>query len=235
MPLITLANVAFAANGRDILHDITFTIGRDQILTIVGPNGAGKSTLLALILGHKSPTGGTITRAKWLKMGFVPQKFHPPADLPMTARRFLRDIPQAAQSPWLSRLNIAHLLDTPLQTLSGGETQRLLLARAMLRQPDLIVLDEPAAGIDPVALGDYYQTIRDWQRGTRAAVLMVSHDLHLVMAASDHILCLNRHICCHGSPESIIGNPEFLHLLGDDARHPEAIGVYTHHHDHSHL
>ncbi len=234
MPLITLANVAFAANGRDILHDITFTIGRDQILTIVGPNGAGKSTLLALILGHKSPTGGTITRAKWLKMGFVPQKFHPPADLPMTARRFLRDIPQAAESPWLSRLNIAHLLDTPLQTLSGGETQRLLLARAMLRQPDLIVLDEPAAGIDPVALGDYYQTIRDWQRGTRAAVLMVSHDLHLVMAASDHILCLNRHICCHGSPEAVASNPAFRHMLGDGG-HLDAIGIYAHHHDHRHL
>ena len=234
MPLITLANVAFAANGRDILHDITFTIGRDQILTIVGPNGAGKSTLLALILGHKSPTGGTITRAKWLKMGFVPQKFHPPADLPMTARRFLRDIPQAAESPWLSRLNIAHLLDTPLQTLSGGETQRLLLARAMLRQPDLIMLDEPAAGIDPVALGDYYQTIRDWQRGTRAAVLMVSHDLHLVMAASDHILCLNRHICCHGSPEAVASNPAFRHMLGDGG-HLDAIGIYAHHHDHRHL
>ena len=234
MPLISLANAAFAANGRDILHDITFTIGRDQILTIVGPNGAGKSTLLALILGHKSPTGGTITRAKWLKMGFVPQKFHPPADLPMTARRFLRDIPQAAQSPWLSRLNIAHLLDTPLQTLSGGETQRLLLARAMLRQPDLIVLDEPAAGIDPVALGDYYQTIRDWQRGTRAAVLMVSHDLHLVMAASDHILCLNRHICCHGSPEAVASNPAFRHMLGDGG-HLDAIGIYAHHHDHRHL
>ena len=234
MPLITLDHVAFAANGRDILHDITFTIGRDQILTIVGPNGAGKSTLLALILGHKSPTGGTITRAKWLKMGFVPQKFHPPADLPMTARRFLRDIPQAAESPWLSRLNIAHLLDTPLQTLSGGETQRLLLARAMLRQPDLIVLDEPAAGIDPVALGDYYQTIRDWQRGTRAAVLMVSHDLHLVMAASDHILCLNRHICCHGSPEAVASNPAFRHMLGDGG-HLDAIGIYAHHHDHSHL
>ena len=234
MPLISLANVAFAANGRDILHDITFTIGRDQILTIVGPNGAGKSTLLALILGHKSPTGGTITRAKWLKMGFVPQKFHPPADLPMTARRFLRDIPQAAESPWLSRLNIAHLLDTPLQTLSGGETQRLLLARAMLRQPDLIVLDEPAAGIDPVALGDYYQTIRDWQRGTRAAVLMVSHDLHLVMAASDHILCLNRHICCHGSPEAVASNPALRHMLGDGG-HLDAIGIYAHHHDHRHL
>lgn len=232
--LITLSDIAFSANGRDILHDITFTIGRDQILTIVGPNGAGKSTLLALILGHKSPTGGTITRAKWLKMGFVPQKFHPPADLPMTARRFLRDIPQAAASPWLSRLNIAHLLDTPLQTLSGGETQRLLLARAMLRQPDLIVLDEPAAGIDPVALGDYYQTIRDWQRGSRAAVLMVSHDLHLVMAASDHILCLNRHICCHGSPEAVASNPAFRHMLGDGG-HLDAIGIYAHHHDHRHL
>ena len=234
-PLIELRDVAYHAGGRSILHDITLTIRCNQILTIVGPNGAGKSTLLALILGHLAPMAGSIYRRKPLKTGFVPQKFHPPPDLPVTARRFLRDIPQAAQSELLARLNIARLLDTPLQTLSGGETQRLLLARAMLRHPDLIVLDEPAAGIDPVALGDYYQTIRDWQRTHRTAILMVSHDLHLVMAASDHILCLNRHICCHGSPESIIGNPEFLHLLGDDARHPEAIGVYTHHHDHSHL
>ena len=180
--LITLSDIAFSANGRDILHDINFSISRDQILTIVGPNGAGKSTLLSLILGHNRPSRGTISRIKGLKTSFVPQKFHPPADLPITARRFLRDIPQAAKSLWLTRLNIAHLLDTPLQTLSGGETQRLLLARAMLRCPDLIVLDEPAAGIDPVALGDYYQTIRDWQRSERAAVLMVSHDLHLVMA-----------------------------------------------------
>ena len=232
--LITLTDIAFSANGRGILHDINFSISRDQILTIVGPNGAGKSTLLSLILGHNRPTRGTITRIKGLKTSFVPQKFHPPADLPITARRFLRDIPQAATSAWLTRLNIAHLLDTPLQMLSGGETQRLLLARAMLRCPDLIVLDEPAAGIDPVALGDYYQTIRDWQRSERAAVLMVSHDLHLVMAASDHILCLNRHICCHGSPEAVAGNPAFRHMLGE-GRHLEAIGIYTHHHDHSHL
>ena len=234
MPLITLTDIAYSANGRDILHDINFSISRDQILTIVGPNGAGKSTLLALILGHIRPTRGTIQRGKALKTGFVPQKFHPPADLPITTRRFLRDIPQAAESEWLGRLNIAHLLDTPLQTLSGGETQRLLLARAMLRRPDLIVLDEPAAGIDPVALGDYYQIIRDWQRQHQTAVLMVSHDLHLVMAASDHILCLNRHICCHGSPESISHNPDFRHMLGDGG-HLEAIGIYAHHHDHSHL
>lgn len=232
--LITLSDIAFSANGRDILHDINFSISRDQILTIVGPNGAGKSTLLSLILGHNRPSRGTISRIKGLKTSFVPQKFHPPADLPITARRFLRDIPQAAKSLWLTRLNIAHLLDTPLQTLSGGETQRLLLARAMLRCPDLIVLDEPAAGIDPVALGDYYQTIRDWQRSERAAVLMVSHDLHLVMAASDHILCLNRHICCHGSPEAVASNPVFRHMLGE-GRHLDAIGIYTHHHDHSHL
>ena len=204
--LITLSDIAFSANGRDILHDINFSISRDQILTIVGPNGAGKSTLLSLILGHNRPSRGTISRIKGLKTSFVPQKFHPPADLPITARRFLRDIPQAAKSLWLTRLNIAHLLDTPLQTLSGGETQRLLLARA----------------------------IRDWQRSERAAVLMVSHDLHLVMAASDHILCLNRHICCHGSPEAVASNPAFRHMLGE-GRHLDAIGIYTHHHDHSHL
>ncbi|MDO4643854.1 MAG: metal ABC transporter ATP-binding protein [Cardiobacteriaceae bacterium] len=231
---ITLTDIAYRANGRDILHDINFSISRNQILTIVGPNGAGKSTLLALILDQLRPSRGTITRAQPLKTSFVPQKFHPPADLPITARRFLQDIPQFTHNLWLERLDILHLLDTPLQMLSGGETQRLLLARAMLRNADLIVLDEPAAGIDPVILGDYYQIIRDWQRQQQASVLMVSHDLYLVMAASDLILCLNHHICCQGSPETIVNNPDFLHLLGD-MHHPETIGIYPHHHNHSHL
>lgn len=231
-PLIVLTDISYRINERDIVHNINFSISRQQILTIVGPNGAGKSTLLALILGHISPSSGNIWRTKPLKISFVPQKFHLPPDLPMTAGRFLKDLPGVKDNPWLQRLNIHHL-DSPLQTLSGGETQRLLLARAMLRQPDLIVLDEPAAGIDPAALGDYYHIIRAWQQEYQSAIIMVSHDIHLVMAASDHILCLNQHICCQGRPEIIVNQPEFVRLLG--THHPESIGIYAHHHDHNHL
>lgn len=228
-----LTDVSYRINGRNIVHNIDFKVCREQILTIVGPNGAGKSTLLALILGHLKPSGGKIWRNNPLKVSFVPQKFHLPADLPMTVRRFLKDLPGVVKNPWLQQLNIYRHLDSPLQTLSGGETQRLLLARAMLRCPDLIVLDEPAAGIDPAALGDYYHIIRAWQQEHHSAIIMVSHDIHLVMAASDHILCLNQHICCQGRPEVIINQPEFVRLIG--THHPETVGVYTHHHDHNHL
>ncbi|MDO5090428.1 MAG: ATP-binding cassette domain-containing protein [Cardiobacteriaceae bacterium] len=230
--LIALDNIAYHDQKRRILHDITLRIMPGEILTIVGPNGAGKSTLLALITGKLRPSSGHIRRKNGLNMAYVPQKFHPPADLPITAARFLKDIPNALQSPWLDKLGIAAKLDTRLQNYSGGETQRLLLARAILKNPDLIILDEPAAGIDPGALSNFYAIIRDAQQALGCAILMVSHDLHLVMAQSHSVLCLNRHICCHGSPAAIRSHPEFTRLF------PEAddnIALYVHHHDHQHL
>ncbi|SUO95815.1 ATP-binding cassette domain-containing protein [Suttonella ornithocola] len=230
-PLIFLENISYHIGNYPILKNINFSIETGELLTIVGPNGAGKSSLLHIILGHIRPSSGKIQRKKDLRMAYVPQSFHPPVDLPITMRRFLKDIPQSAHSDTLKRLNISHLLDSPLQNLSGGETQRLLLARAMLLQPDLIALDEPAAGIDPAALDNYYQTIRDHQLQSGCAIVMISHDLHLVMAASDRVLCLNKHICCAGKPQDVISHPEFQALTGQSA----AIGVYTHHHQHIHL
>lgn len=228
--LIQLRDIAYRVGKRNILHDITLPITAGELLTIVGPNGAGKSTLLHLILGHIKPTNGNIKRATHLKMAYVPQSFHTAPDFPITMRRFLKDIKNAVENPILHTLKIAHLLDTPLQNLSGGETQRLLLARAMLTKPNLIALDEPAAGIDPAALGSYYQTIRDYQVQNQCAIVMVSHDLHLVMAASDQVICLNGHICCAGHPETIAMHPEFRAITG-----LENIGIYKHRHEHTHL
>lgn len=149
----------------------------------------------------------------------------------MTAARFLRDIPGAAQSPWLERLGIAHKLHTRLHNFSGGETQRLLLARAILKTPDIIILDEPASGIDPGALSGFYDIIRDVQKALACAVLMVSHDLHLVMAQSDTVVCLNGHICCEGTPETIRSHPEFSRLFPEIG---DTVGLYIHHHTHQH-
>lgn len=228
-PLITISNLDYCIRGRSILHNITLEITAGTLLTIVGPNGAGKSTLLKLILGQLAPSSGNIKRKKALKMAYLPQKFQPPADLPISMRRFLRDIPNADKADVLQTLSIQHLLDTPLQMLSGGETQRLLLARAFLLQPDLIVLDEPAAGIDPTAIDHYYAVIRAMQLRYQCAIVMVSHDLHLVMAASDRVICINRHICCQGHPQEIMHHPEFVHLS------EHTIGFYSHHHQHTHL
>ena len=229
--LINADRLAYRRGKHTILHDISFTLSERELLTIVGPNGAGKSTLLKLLLGHLAPSGGSIRRKRGLAMAYVPQQFQVPPDLPITMRRFLRDIAGAAQAPILATLGIAGLLDCPLQTLSGGETQRLLLARAMLLDRDLIVLDEPAAGIDPASLGSYYQTIRDYQLQRGCTIVLVSHDLHLVMAASDRVLCINGHICCSGVPQDVMADPIFADLTGS---YRETIGFYNHHHRHTH-
>ncbi|UJF25260.1 metal ABC transporter ATP-binding protein [Suttonella sp. R2A3] len=231
--LISLRDIAFQPHDRAIVHNINLEILSDEILTIVGPNGGGKSTLLRLILGLLHPTHGHITRHKKLRIGLVPQQWSVPADLPMSTERFLKDVSDNIDNPWLKRLNIDQLRDAPLQSLSGGETQRVLLARAILRQPDLLVLDEPASGIDPASLGEFYHLIRAWQQESHAGIVMVSHDLHLVMAGSDRVLCLNGHMCCAGKPEDIHEHPEFRHLLKQ--QHPDDIGIYTHQHNHTHL
>lgn len=229
--LIQIKNLHYHINERPILQNINLTIEKGQLITIVGPNGAGKSSLMRLILGLNKPQQGEIQRKKNLKIAYVPQSFHTPQDLPITVERFLKPLKYQKQQNPLQTLNIAHLLKSPLQNLSGGETQRLLLARAMLRKAELILLDEPAAGIDPAALGAYYRAIRNYQQQNHCSVVLISHDIHLVMAESDQVLCLNKHICCIGKPEDIAHHPEFKTLTGGD----DTIGIYTHHHDHTHL
>lgn len=234
--LIRFHGVAKYYGDHAALHDIDFAIEGGKITTIIGPNGAGKSTLIRLILALEQPSDGTIERQKSLTYGYVPQHFLPPSAMPLMAERFVRmgviRGPKTQIDEALARAGAQHLANRPLDQLSGGETQRILLARALLGGPKILVLDEPAQGIDVGGQAAFYETIAAIRDQYGCAVILVSHDLHLVMAATDSVLCLNRHICCAGHPESISTHPEFLHLFG--GKDDRWIGVYTHHHDHVH-
>lgn len=230
--IIRLEDIHDAFAKRTILHDIHLNIYSGELLTIVGPNGAGKSTLTRIILGLHTPLKGKRIADDNLTMAYVPQNFAPPHDLPITAQRFLRGIHPDRYTPLLEQFHIAHLIHTPLQQLSGGETQRLLMVRALSSNAQLIVLDEPAAGIDPLGLGEYYRLIREDQITQGRTVVMVSHDLHFVMAQSDRVVYLNGGICCSARPQEMINHPDFKNLLQGDI---EPIGFFTHcAHEHQH-
>ncbi|BFM13857.1 zinc ABC transporter ATP-binding protein ZnuC [Maricurvus nonylphenolicus] len=219
---------------RTILDNINLSLNPGEIVTLIGPNGAGKTSLVRALLGLIQPTTGKVVQHSDLRIGYMPQKLHVEVSLPLTAQRFLgltgankREVADALQ-----HVGISHLAKSPIQRLSGGETQRVLLARALLRKPNLLILDEPAQGVDVVGQAELYELIGQIRHQTGCGVLMVSHDLHLVMAATDSVICLNQHVCCQGHPESVSNDPAYLELFGRSA-HP-AIAVYTHHHDHSH-
>ena len=222
--LVTLEKVAVVYGQRRVLSDISLTLKPGKILTLLGPNGAGKSTLVRVVLGLVTPTEGAIQREKNLRIGYVPQKLHLDATMPLTVSRFMRLRPGTRKQdimPALQRVQAGHLIDAPMQKLSGGETQRVLLARALLNQPQLLVLDEPL-----------YDLINQLRQELNCAVLMVSHDLHLVMAKTDEVLCLNQHICCSGTPEVVSMHPEFISMFGP--RGAEQLGIYRHQHNHRH-
>ncbi len=232
--LVSLQNVCWGDAGQSILKNVSMGIAPKEIVTIIGPNGAGKSTLLKLITGLLSPTSGSVTRQKGLRVGYMPQRLNTDRSLPITTQRFLEltSAPPKAYIHAAEQLNISRILATPLQALSGGELQRVLLARAILMAPDLLVLDEPTQGVDVGGQVALYRLIVELRDSLGCAVAMVSHDLHLVMAQTDSVICLNQHICCHGSPESVEQHPEYLQLFGKQAA--KDIAVYTHHHDHQH-
>ena len=235
--LLELNEVSLKLSGRLLLENVNFKLNMGEILTIIGPNGAGKTTLLRVALGLQRATEGTISLRPKLTIGYMPQKLHLDPTFPLTVKRFLALASHnnmARVIPLLAEVGVGHVLQSPIQTLSGGELQRVLLARALVREPQLLVLDEPVQGVDVHGQTELYQLIgriRD-QRG--CAILMVSHDLHLVMAATDRVLCLNRHICCSGTPESVTSDPAYVELFGPKA--VESLAVYVHdqnhHHDH---
>lgn len=232
-PLVTCNNVMWRREGMDVLHDISFAIAPKEIVTIIGPNGAGKTSLVNLVIGLEQPSQGFILRKPKLRLGYMPQHLRFDQNLPLTVERFLRlaSSDRKALMSYGERLGILSLLSQQLQGLSGGELQRVLLTRAVLRKPELLVLDEPTQGVDVIGQAELYRHISELRDELGCGVLMVSHDLHLVMAKTDTVLCLNRHICCHGAPESVAQHPEYLQLFGKQA---EEIAIYTHHHDHEH-
>lgn len=229
--LINLDKVAVSFGKRRVLSDISLSLHQGRILTLLGPNGAGKSTLVRVVLGLVTPDSGTVKRSRDLRIGYVPQKLQLDSTLPLPVRRFLSlraGVKRENIAPALARLHAGHLIDAPLQKLSGGETQRVLLARALLNRPQLLVLDEPTQGVDVNGQLALYELINQLRHELNCSVLMVSHDLHLVMAKTDEVLCLNQHICCSGTPEVISSHPEFISMFGPQGA--KQIGFYRHHH-----
>ncbi|MCP5151812.1 MAG: zinc ABC transporter ATP-binding protein ZnuC [Ectothiorhodospiraceae bacterium] len=233
--LLCLRDLSVRFGHQPAVDHVDLTVGAAEIVTILGPNGSGKTTLVRAALGLVTPSAGTVWRRPGARMGYVPQSIAVDATLPLTAGRFVRlgqgegvFDPLAA----LTEVGAEHLVDAPMRGLSGGEMRRVLLARALARAPDLLVLDEPTAGVDVAGQGEMYRLIAAIRDRHRCGVLLVSHDLHLVMAATDRVLCLNRHVCCTGTPEDIADHPEYLQLFGP--RLGRTLAVYTHQHDHAH-
>ena len=232
--LLEAKQVAFSAQQREILQSISLQLHADQIVTLIGPNGAGKSTLIKILLGLLQPSAGKVIHHQPLRIGYMPQKLELNALMPISVERFLR-LGRGAHQPIdavLDEVGIRHLLKHPLQNVSGGELQRVLLARALLREPNLLVLDEPVQGVDISGQTELYELIGSLRERYHCGVLMVSHDLHLVMAETDQVICLNQHICCQGHPEQVSNDPAYISLFG--SRHAESIALYHHHHDHRH-
>lgn len=234
-PLIELKNIDVTFAQKKVLQNINFRLYPQSIITIVGPNGGGKSTLLKVLLKLLPPTKGEVIYSKNLRIGYVPQKIHLDHTLPLTVADFLalsKGAKKSAISQALTLLSIEHLKHNSLHKLSGGEMQRVLIARAILTKPNLLVLDEPTQGVDISGQAELYQLINKMQHQLECAVLMVSHDLHIVMADTNEVLCVNQHICCAGSPETVSNDPKFIHFFGD--QFAKNIAFYSHHHNHRH-
>ncbi|HLT12972.1 MAG TPA: zinc ABC transporter ATP-binding protein ZnuC [Marinobacter sp.] len=232
--LVQLEQLTVRFDDRPVVDRVNLTVSRGDIITIIGPNGAGKTTLIKAILGIQRPTSGQVSLTSGLVIGYVPQHLSLEATLPLSVRRFMLLSGRSAGEceAALQRTGVAHLLDASVHHLSGGEKQRLLLARALARQPDLLVLDEPAQGVDINGQAALYELIRHLRDELNCGVIMISHDLHLVMAATDKVICLNQHICCSGHPADISHDPAFIETFGPQVA--ESLAVYHHHHNHRH-
>lgn len=227
-PLVELQKINVRLDDRDILKQVDFTLHEKEIVTLIGPNGAGKSTLIKVLLGIVQPTSGQILSRKKLKLAYVPQKFNPSHSLPLRVKDLLalEKCNKSVEMEIMQDTGIGKLQEAKVQQLSGGERQRVLLARALLRQPDILVLDEPMQGLDIQSEAELYDYVRSLPQRYGCAVLMVSHDLQWVMQGTHRVVCLNKHICCSGLPENVQQHPEYQAIFGTNRV------FYQHHHDH---
>ena len=232
--LVSLANAGIRRDGRWLVRGVDFSIRRGEVVTLIGPNGAGKSTTAKLAIGVLRPDEGSVARLSGLRVGYVPQKLSIDWTMPLSVRRLMRltgPLNDADLLAALASTGISHLIDAEVRHRSGGEFQRALLARAIARKPDLMVLDEPVQGVDFAGESALYDLIRSIRTTTGCGILMISHDLHMVMAGTDTVICLNGHVCCRGTPEVVSQSADYLKLFGNS----RSLAVYSHHHDHTHL
>lgn len=235
--LLKIDNLSVVIEGKQILENINFEVPKAKIITIIGPNGSGKTTLARSLLKLIKPSKGSIWFKPNLSIGYMPQKVNLNPNLPLTVIDFLKlEINHKTSKELLldsiNEVGIAKILSHPLQKISGGEMQRTLLARALLKQPDLLILDEPAQGVDINGQVEFYRLIEKMRLEKEITSLIISHDLHMVMKNTDYVICLNRHICCEGSPNFINQQQNFHELFSNEAL--TNFSVYEHHHDHVH-
>ena len=233
--LITLQNAGLQRSGKWLVRGVSFDILPSQIVTLIGPNGSGKSTTAKLAIGVESPTEGSAQRSSDLRIGYVPQKLNVDWTFPLNVERFIHltgRIEKSAFDQALDMTGTEHLRHEEINTLSGGEFQRVLIAHAIAQKPNLLVLDEPVQGVDFNGELELYDLISQIRDDLNCGVLLISHDLHLVMAATDQVICLNGHVCCQGTPTAVAESPEYLQLFGSRAAN---LAMYRHQHDHTHL
>ncbi|MEP3346443.1 MAG: metal ABC transporter ATP-binding protein [Litoreibacter sp.] len=234
-PLVEFKNVNLSYGRHEALRDVNMSISGGEIVTIVGPNGSGKSSLLRALIGALEPASGQIIRAEGLRLGYVPQKLHIDPTLPMTVTRFLSlpsKVSSSTVSAALTQAGVSDLGARQMSRLSGGQFQRVLLARALLHKPQLLLLDEATQGLDQPGSAAFYRHIEKVRDELNCAVLMISHELHVVMSASDRVICLNGHVCCQGKPDVVASAPEYRALFGSGTG--GALALYRHDHDHAH-
>ena len=233
--LASVRDASFSRNGRHILSHVDLDVHAGEIVTLIGPNGAGKTTLVKLVLGIARADSGIVSVPPSTRIGYVPQRFEISRRMPMSVQDFLAlgtGASGSAVHAALVEAGVGRSARHSLADLSGGETQRVLIARALLRAPNLLVLDEPAQGVDFLGEADLYDLIGRLRDVRQLGILLVSHDLHVVMAKSDRVICLNGHVCCSGQPENVAQHADYARLFGPKAA--GTLGVYLHHHDHAH-
>ncbi len=233
--LITLNNISLSHNGKNVLDDVSFKLHKGEFITLIGPNGAGKSSLIKILLGVIKQDSGDIAFTNNIRLGYTPQTFSANPFIPISVKDFLT-LNQKLDSEFMLKTfeltGINDLLKSPLKNLSGGELQKVLLTRALLNKPNVLILDEPAQNLDVDGQMQLYKLIQDIHQQQNCAVLMVSHDLHRVMKESTQVLCLYHHICCEGLPESILKDEKFNDLFADQIS--DLMATYEHHHNHHH-
>lgn len=235
--LVECNNLSVQIGKRAVLSNISLSISPQEIVTVLGPNGSGKTTLFKTLIGAQALSSGEVKKKPGLRIGYVPQKLHIDETLPMTVKRFM-NLPGGHSAETvaeaLAHAGVPELYKQQVMALSGGQFQRVLLARALLGTPDLLLLDEATQGLDHRGSADFYRQIASVRNNLGCAIMMISHELHVVMSQTDRVICLNGHICCQGEPETVSDSPEYHALFGLDQESESALYLHRNHHRHIH-